>query len=437
MAQLRRRLDGGVALVVVKRVLMIAFQYPPVAGSSGVHRVRSFVKYLPEHGWEPIVLTVRPSAYPRKTDQPTPSDAIVVRAPCLDAVRHLSIGGKGPPFLRWPDRWSTWWLTGVPAGLRLIKRYEPDVLWSTYPTATAHLIGLTLQRLTGVAWLADFRDSMTEPHYPTDPRVRAIFRWIERRTVARASAVAFTAPGTVRMYAQRYPDRAADFWHWIANGYDEAAFPAAPDVRRGARDRRLSLLHAGILYPSERDPRPFFSALASLKRAGIVSATSLRIKLRATGHDAVHRGYIEERDIADIVELLPIVPHEVAVAEMMNEDGLLLFQAANCNHQIPAKLYEYVRTRRPVLALTDPRGDTASTLRTAGIDTIVDIDDESAIGAGLQSFLERLRDATAPTPSPQVVETFSRRARTAELARLLDRISEACHGRRAGPGIAS
>jgi hypothetical protein len=411
---------------MVKRVLMIAFQYPPIAGSSGVHRVRSFVKYLPDHGWEPIVLTVRPSAYPRKTDQPTPNDAIVVRAPCLDAVRHLSIGGKGPPFLRWPDRWSTWWLTGVPAGLRLIKRHKPDVLWSTYPTATAHLIGLTLHRLAGIKWVADFRDSMTEPHYPPDPRVRGIFRWIERHTVAHASAVAFTAPGTVRMYTERYPDRPADFWHWIANGYDEAAFGAAvPDARVKARDRRLSLLHAGILYPSERDPRPFFSAVASLKRSGVVSAENLRIKLRATGHDGVHRRYIEERDIADIVELLPIVPHEAAVAEMMNEDGLLLFQAANCNHQIPAKLYEYVRAGRPLLALTDPHGDTASTLRTAGIDTIVAIDDEAAIRVGLESFLERLRDATAPTAPRQIVEAFSRKSRTAELARLLNRLVQA------------
>jgi hypothetical protein len=332
--------------------------------------------------------------------------------------------------LAWPDRWASWWLSGVPTGLALIKKWRPDVLWSTYPTATAHLIALTLRKLTGVKWVADFRDSMTEAHYPPNPRKRAIFRWIEQRTVAGAARVVFTAPGTLRMYAQRYELRAPEFWRCIENGYDERSFPDAvsPAVHARAPGRRLSLLHAGILYPSERDPRPFFAAIARLKRSGAISATELQIKLRATGHDGVHRDSIAKEDIADLVQLLPLISYKDAISEMMTEDGLLLFQAPNCNHQIPAKVYEYLRTGKPILAMTDKSGDTAATLMRAGIDTIVDINDSSSIAIGVEEFLRRLRRNDAPTASPEIVQTLSRRSQCVALAELLDSLREGGEG---------
>lgn len=410
---------------MVKRVLIIAFHYPPVAGSSGVHRIGSFVKYLPEHGWEPIVLTVNPFAYAKKTGLPGFESVKAVRAPCLDAARHLSIAGRYPAFTRWPDRWSSWWLTGVPAGLALIKRWKPAVMLSTYPTATAHLIGLTLQKLTGLKWLADFRDSMTEPGYPEDRRVRSMFQWIEQHTIARASGAVFTAPGAIGMYRERYGYRSEDFWHRIANGYDEAQFKGLSVGQADrAPSRKMSLLHAGLLYPSERDPRPFFSAVARLKQSGVVSASNLVIKLRATGHDAVHRRYIDERGISDIVQLLPLIPYDEAINEMMGEDALLLFQASNCNRQIPAKLYEYLRSGRPILAVTDPQGDTAGELLSAGIDTIVDIEDEECIARGLKAFLTRVRDNSAPTAQAEAVESFSRQSRAGDLARVLGSLAD-------------
>ena len=416
---------------MVKRVLMVAFHYPPVAGSSGVHRVRSFAKYLPEYGWEPIVLTVSPFAYAKRSNESYADSTEVVRAPCLDAARHFSIRGRYPSFMGWPDRWSTWWFTGVPAGLALIKRRKPDLMWSTYPTATAHLIALTLHRLTGLKWLADFRDSMTEPDYPENARLRAIFRWIEERTIAGAAGAIFTAPGAVRMYRERYEYRSPDFWHRISNGYDENVFAAAgPTPPTKSRDRKLSLLHAGILYPSERDPRPFFSAVARLKERGAVTASELQIKLRATGYDEVHRRHIQERGISDIVQLLPIIPYREAVMEMMGEDALLLFQAPNCNRQIPAKLYEYLRTGKPILAITDPSGDTAAELANFGIDSIVDIEDEESIIRGLDVFLRRVRSSNVPKAPPDGVEHFSRRTQTAELARLFDCVAEPRSARR-------
>ena len=180
----------------MKRVLMVAFHYPPFVGGSGIQRTLKFSSYLPSYGWLPIVLSANPLAYVQfGNDQvhEIPKNVSVTRAFALDTARHLAIHGFYPRWLALPDRWVSWWLGAVPAGLHLLRKYRPEVIWSTYPIATAHLIGLTLHCLTGVPWVADFRDSMTEEHYPPDSLTRQTYRWIERQAVIRSSRLVFTA----------------------------------------------------------------------------------------------------------------------------------------------------------------------------------------------------------------------------------------------------
>lgn len=422
----------------LKRVLLIAFHYPPVRVSSGIQRTLKFSRYLPEFGWTPSVLTAHPRAYDVVSDdqlKDIPPAMTVCRAFALDSARHLAIRGRYPYWLSLPDRWVSWWLGGVASGLRLIRRERPKVLWSTYPIATSHLIGLTLHRLTGIPWIADFRDSMTEDHYPPEPAKRRLYRRIESQVVRHCRRAVFTTPGAVRMYAGRYPQLPGERWAMIANGYDEENFvQAAGGGAQRPDGGPLTLVHSGILYPAERDPRQFFAALADLKRAGRVSADTLNVVLRASGHDGYHRRLLQEQGIEDLVRLEPGVPYVQALREMLDADGLLLFQAANCNHQIPAKLYEYLRARRPLLALTDPAGDTAGVLREAGIDTLVPLDDRQAIAAGLESFLERVRQGRAPLATERQIAAYSRYARTRELAALLDAVTEPAPRERAGAG---
>lgn len=411
---------------MVKRVLMIAYHYPPVRGSSGLQRTLQFSRYLLEHGWQPIVLTVHPSAYAHTAGDQVgdiPRDIIVKRTVALDASRHLSIRGKFPGFLAWPDRWSSWWLSAVPAGLRLIKRYRPNVLWSTYPIATAHLIALTLRRLSGLPWVADFRDPMTEPDFPPDPSVRRVAGWIEARTAAAAARSVFTTPGAMRMYAERYRDVPRTRWVKIPNGFDEPCFQAAEaGLEVPPPNRPLTLLHSGALYPSERDPTRFFSAVARLKADKRIKAGDVSIILRASGHDALYRPMLTRLDIDDIVSLEPPLPYAQAIAEMLQADALILFQAGNCNRQIPAKAYEYLRARRPVLALTDAAGDTAALLHDAGLRAIFDLSSENEIHDGLLQFLGEVKRGAAPMPDDLAVSQYSRQSETASLARLLDKV---------------
>ena len=421
------RLDA----IMVKRVLMIAYHYPPLRGSSGIQRTLKFSQYLPENGWQPIVLSAHPRAYGNTGDdqlRDIPTEAVVERAFALDVSRHLAIKGRYPGMLALPDRWSSWWLGGVPAGLRLIRKYRPDVIWSTYPIATAHAIGLTLHKLTGLPWIADFRDPMTDEGYPPDPTTRRVFHWIEDKTLRLCSKAVCTSPGAIKLYRQRYPHIPEERYMLMENGYDEETFTDAEARLEGmngrtpepAADKPFVLVHSGIIYPSERDPVPFFSALATLQQQGKISGDRFKVVLRATAHDDYLSGLIRQHGIESLVTLEPHVSYREALAEMMTAGGLLVLQASNCNHQIPAKLYEYLRAKRPVFALTDPTGDTAATLRKAGIDTIAPLDSKDAIVDALARFLTLVEQQRAPLASAQQIEANSRRSRTRELARLLE-----------------
>lgn len=418
-------------------VLMIAFHYPPFGEGSGVHRTAKFARYLRDFGWRPLILTTTASAYPEVRDA-RPDDAgtdiLVTRARAWDTARQLSVQGR---YIRWmalPDRWMTWWPGAVASGLRLVRKFKPRAIWSTYPIATAHLIGLSLHRLTGLPWVADFRDPMTDTdpltgvEFPLDPSVRRVNGWIERLVVRHCDRAVVTTPGTLRLYADRYSELPPSRWRLIENGYDEEDFVAVERTLNGASrgDRPARIVHSGGMPPSIRNPSAFFAALVELRRAGKIAPGSLQVVLRASGHEAAYRQMVHDAGLDGLVTFEPGIPYRDALIEMIEADGLLVFQDANCNSQIPAKIYEYLRARRPIFALTDAEGDTAGVLRSEGVDAIVPLDDKDRIAKRFHEFLDRLRTGNggrlAGRPS---LERYSRRAQTRELAQLLDGVTTA------------
>lgn len=415
----------------MKRVLIVAYHYPPIAGSSGVQRTLKFSAYLRDHGWEPTILTVHPRAYEQITDgqmSEIPPGIRVERVFALDSARHLAIAGKYPRRFAVPDRWLSWWPAAVLKGLQIIRQERPAVIMSTFPIASAHLIAKTLQQRSGLPWVADFRDNMTDPDFPRDPVTWRFNRRLEEATVRQCARAVFTTRGTKQMYAERYPEVPAKRWAIVENGYDEENFANALRGLPAATPTAgpLRLVHSGILYPEERDPRPFFAAVRSLKVSGELSAERVRIVLRATASDQLYIPMLREAGIDDIVELAPSVSYAAALQEMLTADGLLLFQASMCNHQIPAKLYEYLRAGRPILALTDPAGDTAHALRSAGTGTICTLTDSADIARHLRNFADAIRSGQTTGCTLATACLHSRRARTAELASLLDEVSAAC-----------
>lgn len=418
----------------MRRALLIAYHFPPLAGSSGIQRTLRLVQQLPEFGWEALVLTTHPRAYVRVAEDllaDVPPQTVVRRAFALDAARHLAWRGRYFAFTARPDRWVSWRFDGVRQGMRMIREFAPEVIWSTYPFATAHLIGANLAHRSGLPWIADFRDPMAQDGYPADPATWREFKRIEEIAVSRARRCVFTTPGALRTYRARYPEAAARM-DLVENGYDEESFAqatkAATLYRPGAR---LTLLHSGILYPQERDPSALFTAIARLAGAGVVRPADLCLRFRASANEE-HIGMLADRfGVRDFIELLPPVPYREALAEMLSVDALLLMQDAGCNDQIPAKAYEYLRAGRPVLGIADHAGDTAALLRAAGIDSIARLESAEEIEKLLPSFLAAVRAGTAPVASANAALGASRRARTRQMAAIFDVEARASRG----PGV--
>jgi len=412
-----------------KKVLIIAYHFPPMTASSGIQRTLNFVRYLRDWDWEPTVLSVSPRAYSATGNEQLaeiPAGTRVERAFALDAARHLSIAGRYPGFIANPDRWASWLPFAVRAGKKLIAEEKPSAIFSTYPIATAHLIGRRLADWSGLPWIADFRDSMFDDEYPAGARERHINKRLDREAVTGSTRAVFTTPSTRDMYAQRYPDLPEDRWSVIPNGYDEKDFrnPMSETIDSTKhRTSPLVLLHSGTLYPIERDPIPFFNALSHLKRHKLISSDRLRIKLRATGHDHYYDGVIHDAQLQDIIQILKPLPYKAALQEMMEADGLLLFQAKGCNHQIPAKLYEYLRAQRPIIALTHSSGDTAALLREASADNLLPLDDEQVLLKDLPIMLDHLQQGTLNISPRDSVQRYSRERGAAKLAQILNEIT--------------
>lgn len=405
--------------MTTRRVLMIAFHFPPLRGSSGIQRTLAFARHLHESGWEPLILTAHPRAYPDTSNAlvALPEGLVVERAQALDTARHLSLTGRYPQALALPDRWRSWQLGAVPQGLAMIRRYRPAALWSTYPIATAHLIGASLQKLSGLPWIADFRDPMAHEGYPADARTWHSFKRVEEKVFTRARHCCFATQGAQRLYAERYPQR-ADAMSVIENGYDEASFAGlAPALRD---DDRILLLHSGVVYPEWRDPAALFAALRGLRDQAHPLVERLRLRFRASEHDAFISTRAREHGVADLVETCPPLPYREALAEMLAADALLVLQSAGCNDQVPAKSYEYLRAARPVLALADPASDTARLFQASPLAHQAALESAADIAHAFRALLDRLAQAPAAAPDTAWTARFSRRAQTAALGRLLD-----------------
>jgi hypothetical protein len=407
------------------RVLMIAFHFPPFAMSSGVQRTLRFVQHLPAHGWQPIVLSAHPRAYAATSNDllcEIPPDTVVERAFALDTARHLAIAGRYPGVLGRPDRWRTWALGAIPAGMRMIRRYRPAAIWSTYPIATAHFIAQRLHRLSGLPLVADFRDPMAQDGYPADPRTWQSFSEIEQTLARDAAKLVFVTPSARALYRERYRHAPDDRFALIENGFDEESFAAAEKNLQYAPLNAgcFTLLHSGIVYPSERDPTALFAALGRMRQAGRIDPSRVRIRFRAPIHEELLRRLASESNTTDLIDIKPAIPYREALEEMLRADGLMVMQASNCNEQIPAKLYEYFRARRPILGLADPAGDTGKTMQAGGVEHIARLEDSERVESAMTAYLASVHSGAPPAPLDEHLASMSRRARARELARVLD-----------------
>ena len=409
--------------------LFIAYHYPPESSSSGVLRTLKHTRYLGQFGWRVTVLTLDRRAYDTVDPQleaQIPTDVRVVRTPFIEVKRHLAVRGRYPSILAIPDRWIGWWPWAVAAGRRIVRSDPVDVIYSTSPHATAHLIALALVRRARVPWVVDFRDPWYEdPPEPGTTRIgHFAARRLERRVVARADRIVASTARLRNMLAARYPWRPQDAFLAIPNGYDEGDFShiTAP---AGPPGDEMLIVHAGSINENFRDPRPVFEALRRAVAEGEMERARIRLRFLGAGpfgESAVMREAVQQAGLAANVEFRPRLSYQDSLLEQSRASVLLLLQASpDTVDLVPAKLFEYLRTRRPVLALV-PEGATAEVLRDTGGGWVVQPGDSHILSATLvAAYRAWTSDRLGSLAADQKrLERFSRERLAAVLARQFD-----------------
>jgi hypothetical protein len=346
-----------------KTLLMIAFEFPPSNGAS-VPRIESFYRYLKSWGWKVIVLTAKPHAYVNKDNTyQDNADDLIFRTTALDVQRQLSYKGKYLEVMATPDRWGLTWIpSAIIKGRKLVKQYDPDVIWSSSPTPSTHCIANHLSQKFNTPWVADYRDPF---HYMNGTAGKWLDRFhkkIDRNTLTNAQHLTFATSAVRGLYEDTYTELLTGKNTVIENGYDEANFikiKTLKDTPPPFSKDKLSLYYSGVLYPNGRDPLPIFEAMSELKKANHISNNSFELIFQGSGDGKDYLESIKKLNIRDLVTFMKPVSFIHALYNMTQADALLLIQDSRFNKQIPGKVYEYLRTGKTLLVKADPLGETA------------------------------------------------------------------------------
>lgn len=417
----------------MRRVLVIAFHFPPEGGSSGVLRTLKFCKYLLEFGWLPVVLTVTEKAHistdPKLMDQ-VPESVEVHRAWCVDSKRVFSIAGRYPELAAIPDRFLSWWPSGVWKGCRLIRSRACEAVFSTSPVPTAHMIALACKRICRIPWVADFRDPWIEDRkYSGFSLLRdQVERHMENWVLHRADCITVTTAPLRDEIIGNHPELARNKFIVLPNGYDEEDFKTL-DTAEPARPESFGLVHTGLVNGSYRNPLPLLAAVRALIDESIISQDEIRVSFYGGGeylNSSVFREKVQSLGLSQVVRVLDRVPYAESLARIRGAAALLIFQGGrDTANLIPAKAFEYVRSGRPILALTESVGSTAELIREFDTGIVVSIDDIADIKSGLVRLYTDYRSGklTTRTDMNAFSRKYSRRSIAADLASVLSQLS--------------
>jgi glycosyltransferase involved in cell wall biosynthesis len=415
------------------KVLLVTMYFPP-AGGGGVQRPLKFATHLPALGIETHVLAPdNPKWIHMDEELRPPTQAWVHR------VRYVGPRGRRPSEelhgkqglerlltqarllprrLVVPDEGAPWNLTAIPAALRIARVEKIDVVITTSPPGSVHLVGAALKRALGVRWIADLRDSLVahqDRRADTLPvRVKASAVRLVAGVVARRADAIVTAFDSIgeEMRALSPVGRIAT----IANGSDFDDF----DGLAYTPGERFRITHTGAFF-GQRDPKPFLRAVAESGLDDVV----VRF---VGGFRAADREFAESLGLAEHVEVIPFVPRRRSLELQRDSEALLLIlpeAGGRGTGVIPGKVFEYLAAERPILAAVPPGGAAADLIDETGAGIVAPVDDAESLRAALVELHARWRRGElAVTLAPEVRERLSRRARVAELAELVQDVAQ-------------
>lgn len=348
------------------KCLLVSHSFPPTVNPAAL-RVSKFMEYLPDCGWNPIVLTSNnpdrgirdrcileandPGASAKDSARVTIHGSSGLKAKLLRQVKSLAF----------PDKDFTW----VPfAAKKLIDSRSTllgnvKVVFSSSPSISNHLVGWFAARLLGAPWVADFRDPWTQWfEYDSGPVRVHLDQWTESFILRQASAVTVVTDDTAKLFSSRHDliDRKV---HIVRNGFDPTDYPSSRQ-----RSECFSLVHAGSFYRGTRDPTPILDSMSRLAADGTITPDSFRLTLIGRPEPEI-RSLVSERRLEPFVTFTGALPFNEALALQAQATALLLI----CHMEqpsVPLKFYDYLGARRPILCIADPDFEVSQMVRDAG-----------------------------------------------------------------------
>ena len=432
----------------MKKVLIITYYWPP-SGGAGVQRWLKFVKYLRNFGWEPIIYTpLNPgfSVYDETLIKDIPSDLEVIKRPIWEpyefykkltgkksvpktsgaiikekktpgVVEQISVWIRGNLFI--PDARKFWINPSIRYLSKYLKKNHIDAIVSTGPPHSAHLIALKLKNRFRIPWLADFRDPWTDIDYYREMRISAFadrkHKRLELLTIKGCDAMVVVSQDM----KDNYEKMGGNNIHLITNGFD----PEDMDKSDIMPNVKFSISHIGTLPPGF-NLRELWQVLSDLVE--IIPGFSSNLDINLIGNvDESIISDIDEQGLRKFLSLPGYVSHEKAAILMKQSAVLLLVinhNSPNAKGIITGKFFEYLASRRPILAIGPAKGDLAKILEESEAGDIAEYNDNERIKSIVMRFYRRYLNNDLFN-GEKVIEKYTRKSLTSDMANVLNMIS--------------
>ncbi len=432
----------------MKKALIISYYWPP-SGGAGVQRWLKFVKYLRDFDWEPVVFCPENPEYP-ETDSSlfadVPPSLEVLKLPIWEpytlykrflgqkkgekisaaflsekkknkTLEDISVWIRGNLFI--PDARKFWIRPAVKYLEKYLAAHPADVIISTGPPHTTHLIALALAGRTGTPWLADFRDPWTNIDFYKElklsSRADKKHHKLELEVLQKASAVTVVSNTMASDFNKIHPRG----YKVITNGYDQQDIAGDSVV---TLDSKFSLAHIGTLA-SARNPLTLWKALRNLLVSDPALAADLEIKLVGKIDHSVITS-LEEYGLTGFVRKIDYLSHDRVVVCQQQSQVLLLIinNTPNAGMILTGKFFEYMAAKRPILCLGPEDGDASLILEETRAGLLAGFDDVEKMEKHILHYYRMFQTNRLEVVSRQT-EKYSRRELTRELSQVLNDIS--------------
>ncbi len=423
----------------MKKVLIITYYWPP-SGGAGVQRWLKFAKYLPEFGWQPIILTIDPqyASYPQRDESllsevdpgclvyTTQSFELYNLYKLISGKKEVPYGGfandakegifqKLAKFLRGnfllPDPRKGWNKYALKKAAELIHKYNIKTVVTTSPPHSTQLIGLKLKKQFNIQWIADLRDPWTDIYYYNQFSHTALARWIdkryERKVVENADLLITVSEDVKRIFTEKSDLNIAAKTAVIPNGFDEDDFkiPSVPAERRKIITYTGTISEAydvGCLLKALSSLDDRLKSVLLIRFVGKVPP-SVEQKFRAAGLQ---------------LELVGYVDHPKSIEYLFRSDLLLLILPKVKNNRgiLTGKFFEYLASHKPILAIGPTDGDLAKIIQETQCGKLFDYDDTEGMFNYIQDQLVNPQVRT----NPELANQYSRKELTRKIVQLLE-----------------